>query len=82
MFQQLQRQQDPCRDGWTSTHGEFREALGKRAVHGRDQGRPWKRLGPLAEGMRFGDEGSHLEARPTFGQPMLEVSEELHRRLS
>jgi hypothetical protein len=82
MFQQFQRQQDPCRDRWTSTHGGFGEALGERAVYGCDQRRPRKRISPLAEGVRFRDEVPDLQAWSPSGQPMLKISQDLHRRLS
>jgi hypothetical protein len=52
------------------------------AVHACNQSRPWKRLGPSAEGMRILDEVRHLQARPSARQPMLEVSQKRHRRLS
>jgi len=82
LLQSRQRQHHASRDGRASTCGGFGEALGERAVNGHDQSRPRKRIRPLADGMRFGDEICHLEARSTSGQPMLEVSSELHRRLS
>ena len=52
----------------------LRVALGERAVNGRDQGHLRNCLGPLADGMHFGDEVYHLEARSASGQPMLQVS--------
>ena len=74
VFQQLQRQQPPRRDGWTAPCGGFGDALGERPVHGGDEGRPGKRVGPWANGMRVGHEVGHLEAWSASGQPMLEVA--------
>ena len=67
LFQEFQRQPHSRRDGRASPRGGFGEAPGERAVHGRDQGRPRERVGPLAEGMRFGDKVWHLEAHATSG---------------
>ena len=82
MFQEFQRQQHPGRNRRTSTGRGFRKTLGERAVNGRHQDRPRKRLGPLANGVRFGDEVCHLQAGPSSRQPMLEVSSKRHRWLS
>jgi hypothetical protein len=82
MFQEFQRPHHVRRDGRASTRGVCGAALGARVVHGRDQGRSRTRLGPWAEGRRFGDEVCPLEARSPSGQPMLEVSSERPGRLS
>jgi hypothetical protein len=74
MFEKFQRQDHPGRDGRTSTRGGFGKPLGERALHGGDQGRPRKGLGPLANGVRFGDEVCHLQTRSAARQPMLEVA--------
>jgi hypothetical protein len=62
------RQPSPSALLLRSRRGGFGEVPGARAVNGGDQGRPGKRGGPLAEGMRFEDEVCHLEARSTSGQ--------------
>jgi hypothetical protein len=82
LVQELQRQSHPGRDGRTSPRGGLRKTLGARAVHGCDQGRPRKGLGPWANGMRLGDDVCHLQARASARQPMLEISSERHGRLS
>ena len=82
MLQELQRPSHPGRDGRTSPRGGLRKTLGERAVHGCDQGRPRNGIGPLANGMRLGDEVCHLQARASARQPMLEISSERHGRLS
>jgi hypothetical protein len=53
MFQQLQRQQDPRRDGWPSTRGGFGEALGERAIKGCDPGPPRETCRPIGGGDAF-----------------------------
>jgi hypothetical protein len=78
----FQRQYHPCRDGRTSTGRGCRKTVGARAVHGRPQERPRQRLGPLAKGVRVGDEVCHLKARSSARQPRLEVASARHRWLS
>ena len=82
LFQEFQRPSHPGRDGRTSPRGKSGKAPGARAVHGRHQGRPRKRVSPLANGRRCGNKVCDLEARSTAGQPMLAGSSERHDRLS
>jgi hypothetical protein len=82
MFQEFPRPSHPGRDGRTSPRGGCRQTLGARAVHGCDQGRPRKGIGPLANGRRLGDDVGHLQARASARQPMLEIASERHGRLS
>jgi hypothetical protein len=62
--------------------GQFWAPLGELAVNGRDPCRLLKRLRPLAEGVHFRDKVRDLEAWSTSRQPMLQVSQDTHRRLS
>src|SRR6266542_436214 len=70
------------RDGRSATAGGFGKALGTAAVDGLDEGRPGKRILPLTDGMRMGQNIGTLEVRTTTGQPRLEMAEETHGQLS
>jgi hypothetical protein len=82
MVEECQRPDHSCRDGRTSPRRGGGEALGARAVHGGDQGRPRQRLGSWAKRRRVRDEVCHWETWSPSGQPRLEVAEELPGRLS
>ena len=64
MFEQLQCQQDACRDRVATTIGAFGEAAGKAVLNGFDQLGPGKGIGPLADGISFGDDSGKLELGP------------------
>jgi hypothetical protein len=51
-------------------------------LHGFDQLGPGKGIGPLADGMGFGDDIGHLEPGATTTQPMLQVTSQTHRESS
>jgi hypothetical protein len=82
MFQKLPRQQHPRQNWQTAPPRRVGKALGQTAFDGRDQGHPRQQIGPLAEGMRFRDAVRDLEARSMSRQLKLQVSQDLHRRLS
>ena len=74
VFEQLQGQQDACRDRVATTVGAFGEAAGKALLNSFDQLGPGKCIGPLADGIGFGDDISNLEPGAATAEPMLKVT--------
>ena len=75
VFEQLQCQQDTCRDRVATPMGAFGKAAGKALLNGVDQRGPGKCIGPLADGIGFGDDVGNLEPGAATVKPMLKVTE-------
>ena len=82
MFEQLQSQQHPDRNGGSSTWGAFGEACGKTVLDGGDQRGPRKGVGPLAQRMRVRHKVSDVQPRSHTAQPMLKIANKAHRTIS
>ena len=82
MLEQLQGEQDADRNGSSTTWGFFRKPLVETLLDGADQRRPGKGVSPLTDGMHDGHKISDLQAGSGTAQPMLEITNKVHRRLS
>jgi len=74
MFEQLQCQQDACRNRVAPTIGAFGEAASKAVFNGFDQLGPGKGIAPLADGIGFGNDIGNVEPGAATAQPMLKVT--------
>ena len=82
MLEQFQRQQDADRYRPSATQGACGKALIKTVLNGVDQRRPGKGVSPLTDGMHDGYKISDLQVGSGTAQPMLEIMNKAHRRLS
>jgi hypothetical protein len=74
VFEQLQGQQDACRDRVAPPRGAFGEAPGAALLHGFDQLGPGKCISPLADSIGFGNNFGNLESGSATAKPMLEMT--------
>jgi hypothetical protein len=82
MLEQLQGAQDAEGNGPSTTGGFFWKPLVETLLDGADQRRPGKGVRPLTDGMHDGDKIRDLQAGSGTTQPMLEITNKAHRRLS
>jgi hypothetical protein len=82
MLEQLQGEQDADGHGPSTARGLFGKSSLETLLDGADESRPGKGVSPLTDGMHDGDKIHDLQAGPSTAQPMLEITNKAHRRLS
>ena len=82
MLQQLQGQQDAEGNGPSATRGFFRKPCGETLLDGADQRRPRKGIRPLPDGVALRHKVSDMQMWVGTTQPMLQIANKAHRRLS
>jgi len=83
VFEEFQGQQHPERDRRPPSGGVLcGKTLGKTVHHRFDHGVPGKGIGPQTNRMGFRDEGGGLEVRTASAEPVLQVAQDSHGRLS
>jgi len=82
MLAQLSGAQDAERHGPSTTGGFFRQPCVATLRDGTDQRRPGQGVSPLTDGMHDGYKLSALQAGSSIAQPMLEITNNAHHRLS